>query len=528
MGSLFNSTSALTNIDALSNWNTSNVTDMSAMFQYTPALADASAINDWDIKAVRATAGNSSQYINYFYQMFAFPYPDSHPNFTKRSGTWNSEGTFIPDGNTVPSSTAANVTVNFSAYVRSVSFYNATYGTTHVTSSGDVARLAKNTEYIITVTTTDGHVFSSWSTTSAGTLSSATDNPTTYTVTDSATLTANTKSSEGGEGGEEEDDDDIIVPDTAHTVTVNFSERTIIAEVDQVIFSDGTTTQTVTRSGEEVYLEEGVTYTVVATFNEGFAFSSWSTASYGTLGNASSNPTTYTITDDTAITIISREDSNPSSTQSVVVSLGDEVTSVSFTASGQVTQTATRNNPVVSLALETSYTITASFSNGYELDSWDTTVGTLGDASSNPTTYTIDGAAILSVTSKASNSVNSNSSNNTNNASLNMSPQSSMSPQSFNSTNSAKPTSSTSPHIDGQTSETNNPDSPEDNPSLDSLGTTTSPQGVTNITTLESPSTEDDPHAEARTGLAIATAVATTTAGLLLVYSHYKKDNEEE
>jgi len=45
-------------------------------------LTDASAINEWDITAVTS-----------FKQMF-YNCP-SHPNFTKRAGTW-SGGTFIP------------------------------------------------------------------------------------------------------------------------------------------------------------------------------------------------------------------------------------------------------------------------------------------------------------------------------------------------------------------------------------------------------------------------------------------------
>ena len=53
--------------------------------------------------------------------------------------------------------------------------------------------------------------------------------------------------------------------------------------------------------------------------------------------------------------------------------------------------------------------------------------------------------------------------------------------------------------------DTTDTDSSASNQLPDSTSTNTNPQGVTNITTLESPSTEDDPHADTRTTLAIAT-----------------------
>ena len=74
--------SELESISALANWNTANVTDMTWTFIGCKKLTDASAINEWDITAVTS-----------FKQMF-YNCP-SHPNFTKRAGTW-SGGTFIP------------------------------------------------------------------------------------------------------------------------------------------------------------------------------------------------------------------------------------------------------------------------------------------------------------------------------------------------------------------------------------------------------------------------------------------------
>ena len=56
---------------------------MTSMFGYCWKLTDASAINDWDITKV-------TDFTKMFYNC------QSHPTFTKRAGTWDSSGTFIP------------------------------------------------------------------------------------------------------------------------------------------------------------------------------------------------------------------------------------------------------------------------------------------------------------------------------------------------------------------------------------------------------------------------------------------------
>jgi hypothetical protein len=115
-----------------------------------------------------------------------------------------------------------------------------------------------------------------------------------------------------------------------------------------------------------------------------------------------------------------------------------------------------------------------------------------------------------------------NNTSNTNNVSPNMSPQS------LNTQSPTNPTRSTTTNSNHPTTNsTANQDVPEENSSLNSTTTNTNPQGVTNITTLESPTSEDDPNAGVRAGLAISTAVATTTAGLLLVFARRNKDDDE-
>lgn len=73
----------ITNLEALANWDVSNITDMSYAFYQCSNLVDASAINEWNIKS---TAN--------FTQMFGNT--PVHPTFTKVAGTWDSNGTFTP------------------------------------------------------------------------------------------------------------------------------------------------------------------------------------------------------------------------------------------------------------------------------------------------------------------------------------------------------------------------------------------------------------------------------------------------
>ena len=179
MSYMFYTARALTDLSALSSWDTSSVTNMSYMFQYASALTDASAIDDWDIRAVIATAGNATPSTNNFYYMF-YDAP-SHPNFTKRLGTWYS-GTFVPYANA-----SSTVTVNMDSNIEKVTF-SSIYGTQTIKTSGVFIVLQQGLQYTITAIPTSGSTFNSWSTTS-GTLGSTTTNPTTYTVTSDSTLT---------------------------------------------------------------------------------------------------------------------------------------------------------------------------------------------------------------------------------------------------------------------------------------------------------------------------------------------------
>jgi surface protein len=181
MSFMFNGASSLIDLNAISDWDTGSVTNMSDMFRYASSLTDVSALSNWDIRAVIATEGSASNDTNNFYQMFNNV--SSHPIFTKRLGTWNSDGTFVPSGET-----AVSVTVDLDSHVSSVSFQDATYGNRTVYEDGDFIVLASGSSYTITANIEEGYELSAWSATT-GTLGSASTNPTTFTSTSDSTLT---------------------------------------------------------------------------------------------------------------------------------------------------------------------------------------------------------------------------------------------------------------------------------------------------------------------------------------------------
>ena len=82
MPNVFYNCSKLTDLTPLTNWQTGKVTDMSYMFAHCAKLTNTVGINSWDISKVTTFAD-------------MFGNCPSHPEFTKRSGTWDS-GTFKP------------------------------------------------------------------------------------------------------------------------------------------------------------------------------------------------------------------------------------------------------------------------------------------------------------------------------------------------------------------------------------------------------------------------------------------------
>ena len=89
MDSIFKYCKSLTTLTGLENWNVSNVTNFQQAFNQT-GLTDAMAIKDWNV--IKATnfdkmLGNTSSTLP----------ADKMPSFTVKPGTWNSQGTYIPN-----------------------------------------------------------------------------------------------------------------------------------------------------------------------------------------------------------------------------------------------------------------------------------------------------------------------------------------------------------------------------------------------------------------------------------------------
>ena len=82
-----NGSMALKDITPLKNWNVQKVKNMSQMFSMCH-IQDASPINDWDITNVDVNGEGFS---------YMFNGEQSHPEFSKRNGTWDEDGTFIPE-----------------------------------------------------------------------------------------------------------------------------------------------------------------------------------------------------------------------------------------------------------------------------------------------------------------------------------------------------------------------------------------------------------------------------------------------
>lgn len=90
---VFRECTSLTTLNALSKWNVGKAFDMSSMFESCTALTNASGINGWNITAVDRTLLDGVS-MNGFYMMFYGC--RVKPSFTKLSGRWHSDGSFIP------------------------------------------------------------------------------------------------------------------------------------------------------------------------------------------------------------------------------------------------------------------------------------------------------------------------------------------------------------------------------------------------------------------------------------------------
>ena len=192
------------------------------------------------------------------------------------------------------------------------------------------------------------------------------------------------------------------------TATVyNSVTVTLPLNVSSVTFeNDNYGTVTATSGNNTVSLARGATYTIIASPAPGYILDTWTIGASSVIGNSNQNPTTFAITDDTTLTL----SVNQATDYTVTVNMDAGTSSIGFYHAGYGTQTVTNNNgngdgtttTTVNLYAGINYTITPIFSTGYIFSSWSTTSGgNLGSTSNATTTYSINSATALSVTSQA-------------------------------------------------------------------------------------------------------------------------------
>ena len=501
MSSMFNSTTSLTNIDALANWDTSNVTNMSEMFSYVGNnlfYLNASALNNWDVRNVKATAGDYDTDSG-FYRMFAGVGGRNHPTFSKRSGTWHydntgSEGSLY-DGTFVPNnttSTTVTVTVNFDSHISNVKIDNNT-----VTISGGTVSLTRGSSHTITATLASGYEVALWNPRANGVISSRdlTLNELTFIPTGDTTLSVTSQPIP--------DDVTTTVNMDSHISNIKFCNNKYAS--DCIIASE---------NGRTVTLKQGATYRVTTNVKPGYEVSSWITVG-GTVSNNAGTHTNFTPNGTSSISVTS---TTATPTHTVTVNMDSNISYVTFTNADWPTRVAIRNEFEVELRENTPYVATAYTKNGYILSSWTTTTdGILSSTSTNPTTYIVTGTSTLSITSQQPTSpAQSPTSPEDNTPSSNTNPLTALN----NITNTAESTPSSST----TTTHTNNAaaNDPEDtaDPTPGSTNTYTTPQGVT-----ESTNTTTD--SSLATSLLIGTATS-ATSGVVLLFLAHRRHNDED
>lgn len=261
--------------------------------------------------------------------------------YTFKNWTSNNGGTFANANSASTNFTmpAGNVTVTANATINSYTLTTAVSpsGGGTVTAGGSMNYGATKS---LTATASTGYSFSSWSKT-AGTLSSTTSNPTTFTMGTSAA-----------------------------TVTANFTH--ISYTLSSAVSPSGG--GTVTLGASSGYYNDQINITASA--STGYAFSGWTTTG-GTIASASSVSTKITM---------------PAANTTVTASF----THVSYSVSSVVSPSG---GGTVTLGASSAYyndsvSITATPETGYQFSGWTTTGGTIASASSASTTLTMPNANV--------------------------------------------------------------------------------------------------------------------------------------
>ena len=165
-----------------------------------------------------------------------------------------------------------------------------------------------------------------------------------------------------------------------YNVTVNFAG----SGVSSVTFTNSTygNATTVTSSGGTTSLKHGVSYAITMTFSSGYEFVSWATASNGTLGSTSANPTTYTVTGTSTLTATGKSSGYPLKINFGTGIYGVMVKSGSLTGNSMGVVT-TSGGTVTLTSTSTKYYLLPLYKSGYTFSSWSASGGTATSDSNN-------------------------------------------------------------------------------------------------------------------------------------------------
>jgi uncharacterized repeat protein (TIGR02543 family) len=227
-------------------------------------------------------------------------------------------------------------------------------GTFTVKADGtDVTSAAAGTSITLTATAAEGYQFKQWTVTGV-TLASNTTNPATFTMPGAAvTVTAEFEA----------------IPEGMFAITATQPVNgTFTVKADSVDVTKATA---------------GTSITLAATPAEGYQFKQW-TVTGATLSSATTSPATFTMPG-AAVTVTAEFEVIPEGMFAITATQPPNGGTFTVKADG---------TDVTSAAAETTITLTATPTNGYQFKQWTVTGATLSSATTSPATFTMPSAAV--------------------------------------------------------------------------------------------------------------------------------------
>ena len=344
-----------------------------------------------------------------------------------------------------------NVTINLDSHTTSITLSNETYGTQTVSTDGSSVTLHYYTPYTITATMENGYDFTAWSTDNNGSVTTITDNPTTFTITGNSTLSTSSEEFESmeiiynGNG--------LLFNDSDETNTISYDARdkstlsgsylipSSSAPHNFLGWSTNANSTTAEYSSEEEMKNNllnynGETITVYAIYQnyltihfdgngydtgnvanqialagtsialpennyrrDGYVFIGWNTKANGT-GTSYSAGDPYTIPSTTTLGQERILYANWLEYKTVTITFDEHVRSIGVYNDTYGTQQITKSGTTISLVKYASYIITSSYDSGYGPSIWESdSYGNIGSPHAATTFFSTPDNTFLSLTS---------------------------------------------------------------------------------------------------------------------------------